>query len=51
MKTAIQASADLRHVAELIEDINMAMLTTAEADVALASRPMAAPAKTAGSVR
>lgn len=42
MKTSPQASADLTHVAKLIEDIPIAMLTTIEADGALASRPMAA---------
>ena len=42
MKTRTQASADLAHVAKLIEDIPIAMLTTIEADGALASRPMAA---------
>ncbi len=42
MKAQAQSSADLDHVAELIEDIAIAMLTTVEADGALASRPMAA---------
>lgn len=42
MKTSTQTSADLAHVAKLIEGIPFAMLTTLEADGALASRPMAA---------
>ncbi len=42
MKTSIQASAELTHVSKLIDDIPIAMLTTVEADGALASRPMAA---------
>lgn len=42
MKTTTQASAELSHVSELIEDIPIAMLTTVEADGTLASRPMAA---------
>ncbi len=42
MKTSTQTSADLAHVAKLIESIPFAMLTTIEADGALASRPMAA---------
>jgi general stress protein 26 len=41
MKTATQAHASLAHVAELIDDIPIAMLTTVEADGALAGRPMA----------
>ncbi len=41
MKIATQASAELTHVAKLIEDIPIAMLTTLGADDALASRPMA----------
>lgn len=41
MKTSTQASADLAHVAALIDDIPIAMLTTTEADGALTSRPMA----------
>jgi general stress protein 26 len=41
MKTSSQASADLTHVSTLIEDIPIAMLTTVEADGALACRPMA----------
>jgi general stress protein 26 len=42
MKIAKQTRPDLAHVAELIEDIPVAMLTTIENDGALASRPMAA---------
>jgi general stress protein 26 len=42
MKTSTQTSADLAHVAKLIEDIPIAMLTNIEADGTLASRPMAA---------
>jgi general stress protein 26 len=42
MKTCTQSSEDLAHVASLIEDIPIAMLTTIEADGVLASRPMAA---------
>lgn len=42
MKTEPQASADLSHLAKLIEDIPIAMLATVEADGSLASRPMAA---------
>jgi general stress protein 26 len=42
MKTEAQTSAELGHVARLIEHIPIAMLTTVEADGALASRPMAA---------
>ncbi|MBT3068777.1 pyridoxamine 5'-phosphate oxidase family protein [Rhodoferax sp. U11-2br] len=41
MKTETQASADLSHIAQMIEDIHIAMLTTIEPDGALASRPMA----------
>lgn len=41
MKTKVRANASLAHVAKLIEDIPIAMLTTVEADGALASRPMA----------
>ena len=40
MKIATQPSAELTHVAKLIEDIPVAMLTTLDADGALASRPM-----------
>jgi general stress protein 26 len=42
MKIATQTRADLAHVAKLIEDIPIAMLTTLEADGTLASRPMSA---------
>lgn len=42
MKIATQSSAELTHVAKLIEDIPIAMLTTLEADGRLASRPMSA---------
>jgi general stress protein 26 len=42
MKTSPQPSQELSHVAALIEDIPVAMLTNVEADGALASRPMAA---------
>ncbi len=42
MKTATQTNANFAHVAELIKDISIAMLTTVEADGTLASRPMAA---------
>lgn len=42
MKIPTQASAALSHVAQLIEDIPIAMLTNVGADGALASRPMAA---------
>jgi general stress protein 26 len=42
MKTQTQTDASLAHVARLIDDIPIAMLTTADADGALASRPMAA---------
>jgi general stress protein 26 len=42
MKIATQTSAELIHLAELIEDIPIAMLTTLEADGTLSSRPMAA---------
>jgi len=41
MNSETQASADLTHVAKLIDGIPIAMLTTVEADGALASRPMA----------
>ena len=40
MKIATQASAELTHVAKLIENIPIAMLTTLDAEGALASRPM-----------
>jgi general stress protein 26 len=42
MKIITQTSAELTHVAKLIEDMPIAMLTTAQADGALASRPMTA---------
>ncbi|MGS5087879.1 pyridoxamine 5'-phosphate oxidase family protein [Hydrogenophaga sp. A37] len=41
MKTDPQTNAALSHIAELIEDIPAAMLTTVEIDGSLASRPMA----------
>ncbi len=41
MKTASQTNTSLAHIAELIDDIPIAMLVTIEADGALASRPMA----------
>jgi len=42
MKTQAQTNAYLAHVAKLIDDIPIAMLTTLEGNDALASRPMAA---------
>lgn len=42
MKIATQTSTELTHVAKLIEDMPVAMLTTLEADGVLASRPMSA---------
>jgi general stress protein 26 len=42
MKIASQTSAELTHVAKLIENIPIAMLTTLDADGAMASRPMTA---------
>jgi general stress protein 26 len=42
MKFSTQATPELAHVARLIEDIPIAMLTTVEDDGSLASRPMAA---------
>ena len=42
MKIATQTSAELTHVAKLIEGMPIAMLTTLEADGTLASRPMSA---------
>ncbi len=42
MKISPQTSAELIHLAKLIEDIPIAMLTTQEADGALSSCPMAA---------
>lgn len=41
MKIETQASADLSHIAQMIDGIHIAMLTTIESDGALASRPMA----------
>lgn len=41
MKPHTQTSADRQHVADLIDDISTAMLTTVEPDGSLASRPMA----------
>jgi general stress protein 26 len=41
MKTETQTSADLSHIAQMIEGMSIAMLTTVESDGALASRPMA----------
>lgn len=41
MKTATQSRSDLEHVAQLIEKLPVAMMTTQEADGALSSRPMA----------
>lgn len=41
MKIETQTSADLAHIAQMIEGIHIAMLTTIESDGALASRPMA----------
>ena len=42
MKTETQATPELAHVAALIGNIPIAMLTNVEADGALASRPMSA---------
>lgn len=42
MKISTQASPELTHVCQMIEDIPIAMLTTIEEDGTLASRPMAA---------
>ena len=41
MKIATQPSPELMHVAKLIEDIPIAMLTTVQDDEAISSRPMA----------
>ncbi|WP_439517596.1 pyridoxamine 5'-phosphate oxidase family protein [Hydrogenophaga sp.] len=41
MKPDTQTSAERQHVADLIDDISTAMLTTVEPDGSLASRPMA----------
>lgn len=40
MKIETQPTPELKHIAELIEDIAISMLTTVEADGSLASRPM-----------
>lgn len=40
MKTSIQATADLRKLGELIEGIEIAMLTTRAADGSMVSRPL-----------
>lgn len=42
MKTEIQTSPELQHVADLVKDISVAMLTTQDSTGALVSRPMAA---------
>jgi len=42
VKTRIQPSSNLAHIAELIEDIPVAMLTTRDDDGFLVSRPMGA---------
>ena len=42
MKIETQPTASLAHLAKLIDGLSIAMLTTIEADGALASRPMAA---------
>jgi general stress protein 26 len=41
MKIETQTSADLSHIAHMLDGIRIAMLTTIESDGALASRPMA----------
>jgi general stress protein 26 len=41
MKIETQTSADLSHVAQMIDGMHVAMLTTIESDGTLASRPMA----------
>ena len=41
-QTQTQTNPRLAHIAALIDDIRIAMLTTVEADGTLASRPMAA---------
>lgn len=41
MKPDTQTSPDRQHIADLIDDISTAMLTTVEPDGSLASRPMA----------
>ncbi len=40
MNIETQTSPELKHIAELIEDIDISMFTTTEADGSLASRPM-----------
>ncbi len=40
MKIETQPTPELKHIAELIEDIAISMLTTVESDGSLASRPM-----------
>jgi len=40
MHIETQTTPELQHIAELIEDINISMLTTIEADGSLGSRPM-----------
>lgn len=42
METAPQSNASFTHVALLIEDLSMALLTTVETDGTLTNRPMAA---------
>lgn len=42
MKIHTQTRADRAHIGHLIEDLHVAMLTTAEADGVLSSRPMSA---------
>ena len=41
MKLQTQTQPELRHLGELLEDFSVAMLTTLDAEGALASRPMA----------
>jgi len=40
MKSATQTHSGLAHIAKMIDDVSIAMLTTVEADGSLASRPM-----------
>lgn len=40
MNIDTQTTAELKHIAELIKEIDISMLTTVEADGSLASRPM-----------
>lgn len=40
MNIEAQRTPELKHIADLIEDISISMLTTVEADGSLASRPM-----------